>query len=143
MTPQQISLVRRTWKSIEPHAEAATANFYARLFELDPALRAFFGGDLRAQRRKLAVTISMAVASLDRLEKLVPTLRELGRRHASYGVENRHYATVGTALLDTLADGLGDAFTPAAKEAWTATYTALANAMKSGAAEARPLALAS
>ena len=143
MTPQQIGLVRRTWEQVQPCADAAAEAFYSRLFELDPALRGLFGGDLRAQSRKLAFTINMAVAGLDRMESLAPALRELGRRHAGYGVEERHYTTVGAALLDTLAAGLADAFTPAVREAWTETYRALAETMKSGAAQAHLMAAAS
>jgi len=143
MTPQQIALVRTSWKQVQAHAAAAAAAFYSRLFELDPALRGLFGTDMRAQSRKLAVTISMAVASLDRLETLAPALRELGRQHVGYGIEDRHYATVGAALLDTLAAGLADAFTPAVRQAWTEAYRVLAETMKSGATQTRPMALAS
>lgn len=143
MTPQQIALVTKSWEQVQAHANVAAAAFYSRLFELDPALRGLFGDDLRAQSRKLAFAINVAVAGLDRLESLAPALRELGRRHAGYGVEERHYATVGAALLDTLAAGLADAFTPAVREAWTETYRVLAETMKSGTAQARPVAAAS
>jgi len=43
---------------------------------------------------------------------------------------------VATALLWTLEKGLGDAFTPAVKEAWTAAYMVLAATMQAAAAEA-------
>ena len=54
---------------------------------------------------------------------LVPALEALGRRHAGYGVEGRHYDTVGGALLDTLAECLGRTFTPKVRDAWAALYT--------------------
>lgn len=138
MNPKQIELVRQTWEQIHPEADTAGAMFYARLFELDPSLRPLFGADLQPQIRKLTRTIAMAVASLDRLESLAPALRELGSRHTGYGVKDRHYATVGTALLDTLAAGLAEAFTPEAREAWAETYALLAETMKNGAAQAAP-----
>ena len=43
-----------------------------------------------------------------RLKSMVEKLKELARRHVNYGVENRHYATVGAALLWTLQVGLGE-----------------------------------
>jgi hemoglobin-like flavoprotein len=43
--------------------------------------------------------MGMAVAGLRRLESLLPALRELGRRHAGYGVTDRHCDTVSVALL--------------------------------------------
>ena len=136
MNPKQIALVRQTWEQIHPNSDAAGAMFYARLFELDPSLRPLFGADLQPQIRKLIRTIAMAVASLDRLESLAPALRELGSRHTGYGVKDGHYATVGAALLDTLAAGLAEAFTPEAREAWAETYALLAETMKNGAAQA-------
>lgn len=132
MTPQQISLVKQTWQQVAPQADAVAELFYARLFELDPALRALFKKDMRTQGRMVTSVITLAVAQLDRLDKLVPVVRGLGQRHATYGVQERDYATVGAALLDTLAAGLKAAFTPEVKEAWTATYTLLADTMKAG-----------
>ena len=39
------------------------------------------------------------------------------------------YATVGAALLDTLAKGLGDSWDEAHKEAWTLVYGVLSSTM--------------
>ena len=66
----------------------------------------------------------------------MPTLHGLGRRHRGYGVEDRHYATVGEALIWTLGQGLGPAFTDEARDAWLAAYTLLAGVMQAGAAQA-------
>ena len=46
-------------------------------------------------------------AGLDRPATLLPVLHELGARHVGYGLGPGHYDTVATALLDTLAVGLG------------------------------------
>jgi hemoglobin-like flavoprotein len=48
-------------------------------------------------------------------------------------VKAEHYDTVGGALLWTLDAGLGPAFTPEVKEAWTSAYTLLATVMKEAA----------
>ena len=39
------------------------------------------------------------------------------------------FGTVGQALLDTLAVGLGDAFTPECREAWVEAYGILSSVM--------------
>ena len=70
-----------------------------------------------------------APGGLDNLEAIVPAVQELGVRHVNYGVKEEDYATVGSALLSTLEAGLGDAFTPEVKEAWTITYTTLSTTM--------------
>ena len=81
--------------------------------------------------------LGQALASvLDHLEDaswVGHTLRELGQRHAGYGVTDAHYDTVAGALLWTLEMGLGEAFTPEVKVAWTAVYGVLATNMKAGA----------
>lgn len=136
MTPRQIALVRENFAAVKPIAGTAAALFYDRLFALDPALRALFKSDMREQGAKLMQMIGVAVAGLHAPEALVPTLRGLGRRHRGYGVEDRHYATVGEALIWTLRQGLGPAFTDEAREAWIAAYTLLAGVMQAGAAEA-------
>lgn len=143
MTPQHITMVQRTWEQIYPDAVVVATLFYSRLFTRDPSLRRLFPDDLQAQHRKLVGAINLAVRSLKDLERLRPTLQELGRRHTGYGVQDQHYSTVGAAFLDTLAAGLGDGFTPAVQEAWTATYTVLAETMKSGGAHGRPMTQAS
>ena len=136
VTATQKMLVQDTFDSIAPIADDAAALFYRRLFELDPSLRTMFQGDMAEQRRKLMNMIGAAVRGLDRLEQLVPVVQDLGRKHVGYGVEDRHYDTVGAALLWTLEKGLGSGFTPEVKEAWAAVYGLLASTMQNAAREA-------
>jgi hemoglobin-like flavoprotein len=136
LTAVQKSLVQNSFASIATIADDAAVLFYQRLFELDPSLRPMFRGDMKEQRKKLMQMITAAVKGLDRLEQLVPVVQDLGRRHAGYGVADSHYDTVGAALLWTLEAGLGRAFTPDVKEAWTAVYGLLATTMKNAAREA-------
>jgi hemoglobin-like flavoprotein len=136
LTSNQKRLVQETFAIIAPIADDAAALFYRRLFEIDPSLQQMFRGDMREQRKRLMQMIAVAVKGLDRLEQLVPAVQDLGRRHAGYGVEDRHYDTVGAALLWTLEKGLGSAFTPDAKEAWATVYGILAATMKAAAREA-------
>jgi hemoglobin-like flavoprotein len=130
MTPQQQQLIRSTWAMVTPIADTAATMFYDRLFELDPSLRPMFARtDMPAQRRNLVGTLAVVVKGIDKLETLIPAVEALGRRHTGYGVQERHYATVGQALLDTLAAGLGAAFTPEAHDAWAEAYGLLAGVM--------------
>jgi hemoglobin-like flavoprotein len=85
--------------------------------------------DMDRQRKVLMQTLTVVVKTLDRIEQLLPAVEALGRRHAGYGVRDSHYATVGAALLWTLEQGLGEAFTPAVREAWTEAYGTLASVM--------------
>jgi hemoglobin-like flavoprotein len=134
LTDTQIALVQRSFAVIAPIADDAAVLFYQRLFEIDPSLKTMFSGDMAEQRRKLMQMLTAAVKGLQRLDRLVPVLEDLGRRHIGYGVTDQHYDTVGAALLWTLEKGLGRAFTPEMKEAWAAVYGVLADTMRNAAA---------
>jgi hemoglobin-like flavoprotein len=136
MTEEQKALVQSTWEKVVPIADTAAKLFYEKLFELDPNLRPLFKPDMTEQRKVLMNTITFAVRGLDKLDEVVPAVQALGRRHVDYGVKDRDYDTVGAALLWTLGQGLGDAFTPEVKEAWTTVYGLLATTMKEAAAKA-------
>ncbi len=133
MTPDQIALIRSSWAGVVPIQEQAADLFYSRLFELDPSLRRLFKGDMVEQGRKLMMMLGTVVGSLDRLAALVPAVQSLGRRHADYGVKDSHYDTVASALLWTLQQGLGSAFTADVEAAWVSAYTVLAQTMKEAA----------
>jgi hemoglobin-like flavoprotein len=134
MTPHTITLVQHSWSQVLPIAPQAAALFYANLFKLDPLLAPLFKGDMQAQGQRLMQMIGAAVGQLSDLPKLLPVLRGLGQRHAGYGVQTAHYATVGAALLQTLAQGLGAAFLAEVEAAWGQVYGVLAQTMMDGAA---------
>ncbi len=136
MSPEEIQLVQSTFRKVGPIAEDAAARFYARLFELNPALRPLFKHDMKEQGQKLLAMLATAVNGLDHLDDIVPAVRDLGARHVGYGVTTQDYDTVGEALLWTLGQGLGDAFTPEVETAWTKAYVLLASTMKDAAAKA-------
>lgn len=137
MTPEQRQLVADTWKQIAPMADMAAGLFYSRLFEIDPSTRKLFRAtEMVAQRKKLVQMLSFAINGLDRLDVLTSQVEDLGRRHAGYGVTDAHYESVGAALLWTLEQGLGRAWTPAAAAAWTEVYGMLSGIMRNAAAGA-------
>ncbi len=136
LSARQIELVQSTWKSVVPIADQAASLFYGKLFELDPDIKLHFAQtEMEEQKKKLMQMINVAVNGLNRLEDIVPAVQELGRGHVNYGVQDDHYDTVGAALLWTLEQGLGEDFTPEVKDAWTVTYTVLADTMKAAAAD--------
>ncbi|MFB9992860.1 globin family protein [Deinococcus oregonensis] len=135
MNARQVELVQRSFAQVQPIADVASGLFYARLFDLDPGLRALFRGDMNEQGHKLMLMLGIAVANLNKPEVVLPALRKLGERHAGYGVTAHHYETVGSALLWTLEQGLGEAFTPEVCLAWETVYRLVADTMKAAARE--------
>jgi hemoglobin-like flavoprotein len=137
MRPEHVRLVQATWRRVLPIKDTAAQLFYQRLFELDPSLRALFRNDIHQQGAKLMQVMDAAVNGLSQLERILPSIQELGRRHADYGVEDHHYGMVGAALLSTLGKSLGAEFTPEVKDAWAKVYGLLATTMREAAATAR------
>jgi len=137
MTRAQKQLVQVSFARLAPSADAVAEMFYRELFALGLGLRKLFRGDLARQRQKLMSMLGAAIANLDRLEAIVPAVRDLGRRHVGYGVEPADYQTVARALIATLEQGLGSDFTPALREAWAICYRVLAGEMMAGASEHR------
>ncbi|HEY1294440.1 MAG TPA: globin family protein [Chloroflexota bacterium] len=129
MTPEQKDLVQESFALVAPIGDQAGELFYARLFQLDPSLRALFRGDIREQSRKLMHMLAVAVRGLDDLDSIVPAVQALGRRHVGYGVTQSHFDTVAAALLSTLEIGLGPHFTSEVRQAWVAVYALLSGTM--------------
>jgi hemoglobin-like flavoprotein len=130
MTSEQITSVQTSFALVRPIADTAATLFYDRLFELNPSLRGLFEEDLREQRKKLMAMLATAVDNLHRWDTLAPHVKQLGQRHVGYGVKPADYDTVGSALINTLEKGLGDAFTPSVRDAWLACYTTIAAEMQ-------------
>jgi hemoglobin-like flavoprotein len=128
-----IQLVRDSFDLVEPIAPQAAALFYANLFAADPSVKPLFRGDMVQQGERLMTMIGLAVAKLDDLDVLIPALQGLGQRHAGYGVRDAHYDSVGSALLKTLQQGLGVAFTDDVEAAWVEVYGVMASTMKEAA----------
>lgn len=129
MTPQQIAMVQQSFAKVAPIADKAAELFYGRLFEIAPEVKPLFAGDMKEQGRKLMATLSTVVGGLTKLDAILPAASALAKKHVAYGVKPAHYEPVGSALLWTLERGLGPAWTPELKEAWTAAYGTLSGFM--------------
>jgi hemoglobin-like flavoprotein len=141
MNERQRTLVRESWLQCQPTLRQWGSVFYERLFALDPSLRRLFAGtDMAEQQRKLVGMLTRIVGLLDRPEDLVADVAALGRRHGQYGVRDADYESVGAALLWMLEQGLGEAFTPAVREAWSEAYLLVATLMRRAGARARTVA---
>jgi methyl-accepting chemotaxis protein len=119
---------------VAPRGEELVSLFYARLFAAAPVVRPLFAGsDLRRQRSMLLAALVLLRKSLRDLDAIVPTLRELGRRHVGYGARPEHYPVVAAVLIASLAEVAGEAWRPEYERAWSAALELVAGAMLEGA----------
>ena len=129
MTPNQKLLVQSSFTQLQAVSQSVAAEFYDRLFELDPSLRPLFKNNIEEQGRKLMEMLRLVVNNLDRLDEILSTVQGSGSRHVSYGTKAHDYETVGNALLWVLRKRLGTAFTKEVEEAWVIAYNTLARLM--------------
>jgi nitric oxide dioxygenase len=129
----QIELLETSFQTIAPWGEAFVKAFYERLFNRFPETRAFFAStDMKEQRKKLLGALALVIQNLRKPEVLTSALQGLGKRHVAYGVRPEHYPIVGTILLETFADFLGDDWTPVCHHAWAEAYEAVCALMLEG-----------
>ena len=134
MTPEQIALVKDSFRKIAPISGVAADLFYDHLFSTAPKLRALFPEDMAEQKEKLMAMLATAVGNLHQMDHIALAVQDLGKRHVRRGVTAADYQPMGDALLWTLEQGLGIDFTPAVKAAWIEAYATLAGVMIAAAA---------
>jgi hemoglobin-like flavoprotein len=133
MTPEQLETVASTAARVEARSERFSGAFYDHLFTNWPATRALFPDDLTEQRVKLADEVVFLAEVASDFQGFAARTRELGARHAHYGVKVDHYAAVESALLAALAAVLGDGFTAEVSAAWRRLYAIVVETMLDGA----------
>jgi hemoglobin-like flavoprotein len=129
MTPDQVKAIQESFKKIAPISEQAAALFYGRLFEIAPAVKPLFRGDMKEQGSKLMATLAVVVNGLGNLQAILPAASALAKRHVAHGVTPADYEPVGAALIWTLERGLGEQWTPELARAWAAAYAILSQFM--------------
>jgi len=129
----QQEIVQMTFARLAVMPEVAGALFYERLFAVNPSFRPLSKNDMRIQGVKLMTMLAMVVYNLHEPGQVLPAIRDLGLRHAGYGVKLADYDALREALLWTLEQALGEDFTPAVRETWAVCYDELAGEMKAAA----------
>ena len=129
MDANQVNLIRDSFVQILLDSDAAARLFYNRLFELAPDTRPLFQNDMAEQGRHLISALAKIVTGLSSLDVMLPGLCKLAERHVDYGVEDRHYADAGNALLHMVTAHGGLAIDSVTVQAWKTAYALLTDVM--------------
>lgn len=135
MTPEELALVKETAEIVCADGDVFARSFYDTLFEIAPETRGLFPADLTQQRGKLVDELVFLIGAADDLEPFLVRARELGRRHADYGVQYHDYDALGAALLTAVADAVGDEWSIEHQRAWSKLYRLIADVMREGASD--------
>lgn len=126
-TAPQSALIRETFRALQDRLAPVSVNFYNALFRRAPHLRKLFRDDLEGQGMKFMTALGVVIENINRSEALTDRLAALGHVHALIGVTAVDFEPMGEALMDTLREELGAAFTPEAEAAWRSAYADLSN----------------
>ena len=130
----QVELLEQSFAEITPNAEEFVNSFYENLFTANPEAKPLFANtNMAEQKKKLLNSLVLVVQNLRMPDVLNSSLRGLGARHVKYGALPEHYPLVGSALLTTFEQYLGDKWTPDVKQAWVDAYGAISEIMLDGA----------
>jgi hemoglobin-like flavoprotein len=129
MTPEQAEIIRRSFDEIWPVHRRFAKLFYRRFFELAPDAQPLFPSDMERQYLKLTDMIAAIVGALDRREMFQSIISHSGRQHAQFGVSPSHFVAFGDALIWSLEQQFGAAFTVELRAAWIALYDAVRTEM--------------
>jgi hemoglobin-like flavoprotein len=132
MNRASIDRLRASYRQIAPDFTHTAERFYDRLFAAQPATRDLFTIDITTQAAHLAAALALIVRNLPILDSLEGPLMELGASHTRAGVRPEHYPVLRTALLATLAEDLGDHWTPELADDWRRLLERVASHMLAG-----------
>lgn len=130
LSEQTIATIKSTVPVLEVHGTAITKRFYQMMFEAHPELLNIFNHANQKQGRQqgaLANAVYAAAQHIDRLEEILPVVRQIAHKHRSLGIRPEHYPIVGKYLLAAIKDVLGDAATDEIIAAWAEAYGVIAN----------------
>lgn len=131
------NVIRDSFAKIAPKAPFFMNQFYKNLFQMYPISRELFQSvDMEKQKKQLTNALVFVVQNLENSEALVAALKDMGRRHAGYGVKEEGYNWVGGALMKTLEEYFGNEWTEEYRTNWEAALMFIARTMIEGAKDA-------
>jgi hemoglobin-like flavoprotein len=134
-----VEIIRGSFEKAKPIAGKVADKFYEFLWGDFPASQALFEEvDMKVQKKVLMNGLTMIVDHVDDPDKLVPYLKDMGKRHVRYGAQEEHYNWVGQSLIKTFAFFFGDDWTDELEGEWLAAYGVISQVMLEGAAEIVP-----
>ena len=132
MTEEQKAVITATVPVLREHGVLLTKYFYNRMFTHHPELRNLFnmGNQQKGkQQTALAMAVLAYAENIANPSVLLPVVDRIGHKHVSLDIRPEQYQIVGTHLIASIAEVLGEGATPAILDAWTAAYNQLASLM--------------
>ena len=130
LTALQLEAIKQTVPLLDADGEALTRHFYERMFRENPEVKSFFNPAHQksgGQQRALAAAICAYAKHIENPVVLADAVELIAQKHASLGIQPQHYPIVGSNLLASIKEVLGDIATAEIIDAWAAAYNQLAD----------------
>ena len=124
-----IDIIKSTVPVLKEHGLEITTTFYKNMFINNPEVKPLFNMDKQnsgEQPKALAMTILAAAQNIDKLQAILPVVKKIGEVHCDRQITEGHYPIVGSNLLASIKEVLGDAATDEVIEAWGKAYGVIA-----------------
>ncbi|RYL92098.1 NO-inducible flavohemoprotein [Sporolactobacillus sp. THM7-4] len=130
MNKETIRVIKSSVPVLESKGEEIVIAFYHHLLETHPELKNIFNRtnqkNLR-QPRALATMVYQAAKYIDRLDTLLPAVKEVAEKHRSIGIKPDQYPIVGENLLWAIKYVLKEGATDELLQAWAQAYGEIAD----------------
>ncbi|MCA1064112.1 NO-inducible flavohemoprotein [Rossellomorea sp. AcN35-11] len=129
LSQKTIEIVKSTAPVLEVKGTEITSTFYKNMFANHPELLNIFNHanqEKGRQQTALANSVYAAAQNIDKLETILPVVKQIAHKHRSLGVKPEHYPIVGEHLLQAIQQVLGEAATEEIIDAWGEAYGVIA-----------------
>jgi methyl-accepting chemotaxis protein len=114
-----VETLESSFNLLAPQGEELVRRFYNELFKRAPTVIPMFDNTTPAeQQTKLLDSLKLVIDNVRNPQALAPALTELGVKHQEYGALPEHYPVVASALIDTMKQMAGEAWTDTIESAW-------------------------
>ncbi|TRY96262.1 hypothetical protein DNTS_013758 [Danionella cerebrum] len=146
LSPNQIQLIKESWRVIEEDIARVGIIMFVRLFETHPECKDVFflfrdvedlerlrtSRELRAHGLRVMSFIEKSVSRLDQLQRLHTLALDLGRSHYRYNAPPKYFGYVGAEFICAVQPILQDKWTPEVEQAWKALFAYVTWTMTQG-----------
>lgn len=137
MQGEQIDIVQESYKVVAFRAEDLAEQFFARVFQAQPTLRAMFSTDAWQRDRDFVSALGTLVRNLHRIDALSPIIEDVGVRCQRAGAQPHQFGVARDVLLTCLRDQLGPKWSAELDEAWTEALNVALSMLIRGGGRAR------
>jgi nitric oxide dioxygenase len=137
MTLDTMNHVRESYKLLVADGEKLAELFFDKLFAKEPSLRAMLPKDEWMRTRDLLTGLGTLVKNLHRLSAINHVLMDFGAQAQRQGVLPQHYGLARGAMIETMAELMGEQWNDELELDWTETLNTVTSVVLLGAGRAR------